>query len=71
MLGLFAAEDESGGELEGVRGAKWVDAEEADGTGADFVGRRDFGPLHGDFGQAFAGCGFIGYGQLSISLAAD
>lgn len=71
MLGLLAAEDEGGGELESVCSAQWVDTEETDGAGADFVGRGDFGPLHGDFRQAFAGCGFLRSGQLSITLPAN
>ena len=47
VLGLLAAEDEGGGELEGVGGTERMDAEETDGAGADFVGRGDFGPVGG------------------------
>ena len=47
VLGLLAAEDEGGGELEGVGGTERVDPEETDGAGADFVGRGNFGPVGG------------------------
>ena len=50
VLRLLAAEDEGGGELEGVGGAERMDAEETDGAGADFDGRGDFGPLRNNFG---------------------
>ena len=49
---MFAAEDESGSELEGVGGAELMDAEEADGTGADFIGGKNLGPLLGNFDQS-------------------
>ncbi len=39
MPRLFAAEDDGGGELEGVGVAELMDAEETDGAGSDFVGR--------------------------------
>ena len=47
VLGLLAAEDEGGGELEGVGGTERMDAEETDGAGADFGSRVDFGPVGG------------------------
>ncbi len=47
VLGLLAAEDEGGRELQAIGGTKGVDPEETDGAGADFVGRGDFGPVGG------------------------
>ena len=52
MLRLFPAKDESGGELEGVGRAELMDAEETDGTGADFIVGNDLGPLLGNFDKS-------------------
>jgi hypothetical protein len=71
VLGLLAAEDEGGGELEGVGGTERMDAEETDGAGADFGSRGDFGPLLGHFMQAFPCRMFDVRWQLTIALAAD
>lgn len=69
MLRLFAAEDEGGGELEGVGGAERVDAEEADGAGADFGGWCDFGPVGGELVEVTAGAEFGVGGQFTRAFA--
>jgi len=58
VLRLFAAEDESGSELESVGCAELMHAEEADGTGADFIGWGHFGPMRGQFVKVTAGAEF-------------
>ena len=55
MFWLFAAEDESCSELEGVGCAELMDAEEADGAGADFIGWNNLGPMNGQFVEMTAG----------------
>ena len=71
VLGLLAAEDEGGGELEGVGGTERMDAEETDGAGADFGSRGDFGPLLGHFMQALPCRMFDVRWQLTTALATD
>ena len=71
VLGLLAAEDEGGRELQGIGGTKGMDPEETDGAGADFGSRGDFGPLLGHFMQALPCRMFDVRWQLTIALAAD
>ena len=58
MLGLLAAEDEGGGQLECIGGTERMDTEKTYGAGADFVGRSDFGPMSGQFVEVAAGAEF-------------
>ena len=71
MLWLFPAEDECGRELEGVGCAQLMDAEKADGAGADFFGWNDLGPLLSDFSQALPCRMFDVRGQLAVALTAN
>ena len=69
VLWLFPAEDEGGGELEGVGCAELMDAEEADGAGADFIGWNDLGPMNGQFVEMTVGPEFEITGQFTGAFA--